>query len=87
MSNKKSYIISDEILVEFSISARINLGDLEIFPEGMSDNQIKSELIKAFHKILSHSESIDVSSYGVKIHKNTASTRSIPLQADDEEIK
>ena len=86
-NKKNSYAVFDEVLVEYSISARINLSDLEIYPEGMSISQIKSKLIKAFHEILEESDSIKVSSYDVTIHKDTATTRSVQMFADDEEIK
>jgi activator of HSP90 ATPase len=90
MSNskdKKSFIVSNEVLVDFKISARVNLDELEIYPESMSKDQIRSKLIKALHEILDDSESINISTYGVKVHADSATTRSIPMMADDEEIK
>lgn len=83
---KKPYTISNEVLVDFKLSARINLSDLGIYPEAMSETEIKSRLIKALHEIIFETDDMNISSYSVDIHKNTATIRSRSY-LEDEEVK
>ena len=79
-----THIVEDEILVEFTTTARVNLSELNIYPEGMSDTQIKKLLIKALHEMIDDNCSIEIFGYDVKLHKETATIRSVPMIADEE---
>ena len=83
-SKEGTHIVEDEILVEFTTTARVSLNDLDIYPEGMSESQIKELLIKALHDMIEENGSVRIFSYDVKIHKETATIRSIPMAADEE---
>ena len=82
-TKKETFVVEDEIVVEFSTTARVSLNNLGIFPEGMSESEIKAILIKTFHRMLGEQDSVEFFSYKVKLFKESSTTRSIPIMADE----
>lgn len=83
-NKSKTYQVKDSVLVEISTVARVTLEDLEIYPDGMSLDQIKAKLVKEFSNMLEDTESFKVGMFKVNILDKTTTSRSVLVSQDEE---
>jgi len=86
-SNKKIYVLEDEILVEVKTIYKLKPRDLGISPETASEAHIKEKILKTLSE--GGEEEIDALKpilSRLEILKSTALTRSVPKVEDEEEV-
>lgn len=85
--NKKSYRLSDEILIEVTSVYNIKLRDFGIYPETQSEAQIKLRLLDLVKEgVLEGIEDLKPIMSRIELIKGSAVTKSILYSKDKEKI-